>query len=539
MSNAPTDPRPAAPALRAVETGPDRAPQPSPPRSRPLAAAKARRAVAAASRWPAAPKAAPKPAAVSRPVAPGRPGRPVPLPPLRDRCELPARGAAAARRQRLLPLCPRRRPVPFRDRLLGPLRGDGHRRRRRPARRADPGRQRLGLGHRHPVRLHPQPGDRRGGRRAARPARPSTTARRRATSSSPSARTPRSRRCSRYWNRMVQVDLESHAGIIHVRANAFTPEDATAIASAILAESSALVNRLSDQAREDAVRFAREELAEAEDNLRDLRAKLADFRRANRLVDPAADVAGQMGLSERAAGRARQGDGRARPAPELRRPGRPAGDPGRAADQRHQRRASTPSAARSASRGAEPALADVVGTYEELKVDLEFASAAYTQALAALTAARAEARRQSRYLAPHVAADDGRAGALPAPRHALGPAAPVPDPRLGHPDARLLQRPGQPVSRRPGAPRAGRGMIEFRHVSKAYRDPRASPRWCSTTSAWRCPRARRSGCSAATAPASRRCSAWSRAPCSPTPARSAGTPRSPGRSASPAASTPT
>ena len=53
--------------------------------------------------------------------------------------------------------------------------------------------------------------------------------------------------------------------------------------------------------------------------------------------------------------------------------------------------------------GTEPALSDVVGTYEELKVDLEFASAAYTQALAAVTAARAEARRQSRYLAPHVA----------------------------------------------------------------------------------------------------------------------------------------
>ena len=95
---------------------------------------------------------------------------------------------------------------------------------------------------------------------------------------------------------MVQVDLESRAGIIDVRANAFTPEDARAIARAILAESSALVNRLSDQAREDAVRFAREELAEAEANLREQRAKLADFRREHRLVDPTADVAGQIGL---------------------------------------------------------------------------------------------------------------------------------------------------------------------------------------------------------------------------------------------------
>jgi capsular polysaccharide transport system permease protein len=52
--------------------------------------------------------------------------------------------------------------------------------------------------------------------------------------------------------------------------------------------------------------------------------------------------------------------------------------------------------------GSQTALSDVVGTYEELLVDLEFANTAYTQALAALAAARAEARRQSRYLAPHV-----------------------------------------------------------------------------------------------------------------------------------------
>ena len=99
-----------------------------------------------------------------------------------------------------------------------------------------------------------------------------------------------------YWRRMVDVAFESGAGIIHVRVNAFTPQDAQTIASAILAQSSALVNRLSEQAREDAVRFAREELAEAEDALRAMRQRLADFRSANRIVDPSADVAGQMGL---------------------------------------------------------------------------------------------------------------------------------------------------------------------------------------------------------------------------------------------------
>ena len=52
--------------------------------------------------------------------------------------------------------------------------------------------------------------------------------------------------------------------------------------------------------------------------------------------------------------------------------------------------------------GVAGTLPEVVGRYEELTVDLEFANAAYTQTLAGLAAARAEARRQSRYLVPHV-----------------------------------------------------------------------------------------------------------------------------------------
>ena len=44
----------------------------------------------------------------------------------------------------------------------------------------------------------------------------------------------------------------------------------------------------------------------------------------------------------------------------------------------------------------------MVGDYEALRVDLEIASTAYTHTLAGYAAAEAEARRQSRYLAPHI-----------------------------------------------------------------------------------------------------------------------------------------
>jgi capsular polysaccharide transport system permease protein len=204
-----------------------------------------------------------------------------------------------------------------------------------------------------------------------------------------------------HWRRMVDVRYEARSGIIHVRANAFTPEDAEAVTRAILAESTALVNRLSEQARDDAIRYAREDLAEAEAHLQALRQRLAEFRRTNRIVDPAADVAGQTGLLNALQGELAQSLVERDMLLSY-------ADP---TDQRViqvNRRIDAITGRIEAERqnlgvaGVEGTLPEIIGAYEEQLVDLEFASTAYTQALANLAAARAEARRQSRYLAPHV-----------------------------------------------------------------------------------------------------------------------------------------
>lgn len=204
-----------------------------------------------------------------------------------------------------------------------------------------------------------------------------------------------------YWHRMVRIDYDTTAGIISVQTRAFTADDALSVTSAILAESADLVNRLSEQARRDAIRYSLEDLREAESNLRDLRQKLARFRRENKMVDPEADIAGQMGLlsalqSELAQALverdtllsyADQGDQRVI---------------------QSNRRIDAIRARIEEERnnlgivGPDTAPAELLGQYEELLVDLEFASAAYTQALTNVAVARAEARRQTRYLAAHV-----------------------------------------------------------------------------------------------------------------------------------------
>ena len=81
---------------------------------------------------------------------------------------------------------------------------------------------------------------------------------------------------------MVDVSYENHTGIIQVRATAFTPEDAQKITRAVLEKSGTLVNDLAEQAREDAMRFAQEDLGEAEANLRDLRQELASSAASTR-----------------------------------------------------------------------------------------------------------------------------------------------------------------------------------------------------------------------------------------------------------------
>ncbi len=207
------------------------------------------------------------------------------------------------------------------------------------------------------------------------------------------------------------------------------------------------MNQLSEQAREDAVRFAREELEEAEEVLRDVRKDLADFRRQYNLVDPTADVASQAGLlnalqqelaqalvdrdvllsfTAETDQRTIQANRRITAITE------------RIEDERSSLDLT----------GLPGSLPEVVGRYEELLVNLEFANTAFTQTLAGLGAARAEARRQSRYLAAHIQPTLATSAALSAPARAVGAVGLFLHAGLGHAAPDLLQRPRQPLTRR-------------------------------------------------------------------------------------------
>ena len=207
-----------------------------------------------------------------------------------------------------------------------------------------------------------------------------------------------------YWEKMVKISYDATGGMLEVRVQAFDPLDAQKIAEKIYIESTAMINQLSDIAREDGIRYAREDLDESVAKLRDARAAITQFRNVNQIVDPSIDTMGQMGLlntlhQQLAASMVEL---------DLLRDTTRGDDPRITQTERKigviQNRINEERLKLGIGDGAQQgnAFANLVGEYERLTVDREFAEQSYTAALATFNAARAESGRQSRYLAAHI-----------------------------------------------------------------------------------------------------------------------------------------
>lgn len=207
-----------------------------------------------------------------------------------------------------------------------------------------------------------------------------------------------------YWNRMVRISYDQGTGLIELRVLAFAAEDARNIAAAVLDESSRIINELSAIARQDTTRLARHELDLSIERLKTAREAMTAFRMRSQIVDPEADINGQMGIL----GTLQQQLTEALIDHDLLLEVTRTGDT--RLDQA-QRRIKVIEARISeerdkfssdASTEGGQAYAMLIAEFERLAVDRRYAEESYTVALAALDTALAESRRQSRYLATYM-----------------------------------------------------------------------------------------------------------------------------------------
>jgi len=207
-----------------------------------------------------------------------------------------------------------------------------------------------------------------------------------------------------YWQRMVKIYYDSSTGLISLRVLAFTPEDALNISKSIVEASTVKINALSAISRQDSTRYAKDDLDVALQRLKTARRALTGFRNKHQIVDPEADISAKVGLLNSlqlqlaealinfdlvSQTTSSNNDARVE---QIRRRINIIQD--RIKEERKQF---------SLSESADgEAFSTIVGQYEELRVDMSFAEQAYLSALSAFNAAKAEAQRQSRYLAAYI-----------------------------------------------------------------------------------------------------------------------------------------
>lgn len=207
-----------------------------------------------------------------------------------------------------------------------------------------------------------------------------------------------------YWHRIVKVSYDQGTGLINLHVRAFSAEMATRLSEEIIVESQVLVNELNGAARADTLHYAEQDLADAVDRLKAAREALVNFRTRTQIVDPESDLRGRMGVLNSL----QQQLAQALIDYDLVAQDSSPDDPRVVGANRRievireriseERRNFTEDEPGDGTGGYPVLLAE----YESLVVEREFSEEAYRTALAALDLARANAARQSRYLATYL-----------------------------------------------------------------------------------------------------------------------------------------
>ena len=207
----------------------------------------------------------------------------------------------------------------------------------------------------------------------------------------------------RYWREQVDPFYDPADGTVTVRVRAFSPPDALRLAQAVVDACEKLANRLSLQARQDALRQSESELSSAESRLKASLDKMRALRDREGLIDPTQTVAATDTLSTRLRDQLLQANAELATLRSYMRDDAPSVKvlKARIRSLETQRRSLAHELTDSGSPHTQ-ALSSVLGSYEQLASEQKFAEAAYQLALHRVDEARANADRQQVFVASFV-----------------------------------------------------------------------------------------------------------------------------------------
>lgn len=208
----------------------------------------------------------------------------------------------------------------------------------------------------------------------------------------------------KYWRSMTSVYYDSIKNTVMLEVTAYDPDYAKRIAEASLKLVGKLVNRLSDEARADALSEAATEFRRMEERAKSIRAQMQAFREKERVTNPIGNAKSSQELIASLQGELAKLNAQIQTSRSLMSKTAPTV---LLLESQRESLLAQIEAAKKHIDGIETtsnqgAIASMLSSYEELEVERQFSEQAYTAALASLERARTDAIRVRRYLAVFV-----------------------------------------------------------------------------------------------------------------------------------------
>jgi capsular polysaccharide transport system permease protein len=206
---------------------------------------------------------------------------------------------------------------------------------------------------------------------------------------------------TRYYNSMVNVTLDPTTNVTTLRVRSFRPQDSLTLAEALLESAEALVNRLSERARNDTLRLAQQEIDIAERRVLESRSAMVRFREQERDLDSAGTAQAAVALRGQLEAALAQARAELTERLQFMRPDNPALQVTRNRIEALERQIVAERSRHTDTNAVvdNAVLSRQLAAYERLMLERQFADQQLASATASLESARVEAQRQHLYLA--------------------------------------------------------------------------------------------------------------------------------------------
>ncbi|MBA8879363.1 Wzz/FepE/Etk N-terminal domain-containing protein [Phyllobacterium myrsinacearum] len=103
----------------------------------------------------------------------------------------------------------------------------------------------------------------------------------------------------KHYLKIMTIDTDSSGGVTTLQVRASRPDDAQKLTEALLVGAETLINQLNERARQDAIRYAKLEVADSEGRMAAVQKSLTDFRNKVAMVDPSKQSAVMLDMIAR------------------------------------------------------------------------------------------------------------------------------------------------------------------------------------------------------------------------------------------------